>query len=260
VVFSTPPLPLATRLNFYARIGWRSGGVLLGGLAALFVPFVCGKPNRKNFLIGCRDGAPDGAAPLQRRRKIKRQCVAFYLIFLPEPAGAWTLRPTFAPRETGLGASAVRGTGLICSFFLLALLVCAPFRGRKAATALALQVRGACARWPSRHSDFDCGGRGGSGAGLLWRLALLHLNVEQIANRFMSMRVIMSSKSVNASFLNSTMGSFARSRGDQFPLSSGRAREDGLPLLIDKHRDDTASSQRMKVRAKLFFLFPRSAF
>src|SRR5580704_1129336 len=111
VVLPTPPLPLAMATRFFTPgIGWRSGcscGAGPGGIGFLFGRtgiLACPLFNqpRSIFVHGFDKGRTD-------RNVCPTQAPWHFLYFLPEPQGHGSLRPTFAPARTGLGASACAG-------------------------------------------------------------------------------------------------------------------------------------------------------
>src|SRR5437660_6886576 len=184
VVLPTPPLPLATATRFLTPgIGWRSAccmgagrdGIcfLYGGTGILACPLF------HQFAINLR--------PRLWQRKDRQECLSYsrtvaLLVFLPGPAGASIVPPHFRANSHRLWSFGLRGPGLILQILLLTLLAALDFARyrrqllRFTCTRCCACGRSGCAlgRSPRRLGP----------SGLRRLLALLHLNVDEIADRF----------------------------------------------------------------------------
>src|SRR6266478_3812717 len=257
VVLPTPPLPLATATRFFTPgIGWRSGcciGAGPGGICFLLVG--------QAFLP-----LPRQSIKLNFRRRLskmqdRQECLSYsspvaFLIFLPRSAWTRIVAADFRARANGLRRFSLCRPGLILQIFLLALLAAFDFaRHGRQLLRLARTCRGAC--------DGRSGALRRRARRFLlrlsptWRLlALLHLNVEEIANRFIVDARHHVFEERERFFLELDNGIFLRvaAKADAF-LQVVQREQVVFPLRIHHVENDAALEPAHQVRAELLFLF-----
>src|SRR6266446_1572499 len=256
VVLPTPPLPLATATRFFTPgIGWRSGccmGAGPGGICFLYGGTgILACPLFNQFAINLR-------ARL-RQRKDTQECLSYssavaLLVFFPGPAGARIVAPHFCANPHRLRRLRLRGPGLILQIFLLALLAALDFARHSRQL-----LRSACTRGGAGCGS-GCALRRGprrlGPSGLRRLLALLHLNVEEIADRFVVDARHHVFEEDKRFLLELDDGIFLRVAAEPDALFQVVQREQVVfPLRIDHVENDAAFEPAHQVRAELFFLF-----
>src|SRR5437879_6442497 len=185
VVLPTPPLPLATATRFFTPgIGWRSGcciGAGPGGICSSSGTGILACPLLNQFAINLR---PQLLQTTDTQECLSYSSAVALLVLLARSARTRIVAADFCARANRLRRFGLRRPRLILQIFLLTLLPPFDFAGH--GRQLLRFARTCCSTSHGRSGALRrCARR------FLLRLsptrrllALLHLNVEEIANRF----------------------------------------------------------------------------
>src|SRR5260370_31165406 len=185
-------------------------------------------------------------------------CPVAFLVFFPRSTRARIVAPHFRPRANGVRRFRLRGARLILQSFLLTLLspLDFPRDGRQVLRLVSTRCSSACSDRISARTGWL--GRRRRLRGTLRRrlLALLHLNVEEIADRFVIDARHHVFEQRESLFLELDDGIFLRVAAQPDALFQVIQREQMVfPLRIHHVENNAALEPAHQVRTELFFFF-----